>query len=76
MCKYDGMYTYFWICGKHVPELVNDVSVVKISRYGLARGTLLDECVLTFILLIITSALLKVVLNWTVVTYDIKLDGS
>jgi hypothetical protein len=46
--------------------LAKDMSVVHIVRCGLTCGTLSGECMLTFILLIITGDLFKIVSNWTV----------
>jgi hypothetical protein len=48
--------------------LANEVPDVHIFICGLTRGTLSDERVLVLILLIMTSDLLKMVSNWTVVT--------
>jgi hypothetical protein len=60
---------------EHIPGLLNlilflanDVSVVHVFRCGLTSGTLSDERVLSLILLIITGGLLKMVLNWAVLT--------
>jgi hypothetical protein len=61
---------------EHIPELsdlilflANDESVVHIVRCGLTHGTLSDEHVLALILLIMTGGLLKIVSNWTVLTF-------
>jgi hypothetical protein len=60
---------------EHIPGLpdlilflVNDVSVVHVVRCGLTCGTLSGERVLALILLILTGGLLKMVLNWMVLT--------
>ena len=47
---------------------LNDVSVVEVSRCGLARGTLLGEYVLALILRMMTGDLLKMVSNWAGLT--------
>ena len=47
---------------------MNVVSVVEISRCGLARGTTIGERLLALILRMMTSDLLKALSNWTVLT--------
>jgi hypothetical protein len=59
-----------------LPDLVlflaNDVSVVHIFRCRLTHGTPSDERVLALILLIMTGGLLKMVLDWAVLTSSAK----
>jgi len=45
------------------------VSVVGVSRYGLACGISLDERVIALILKTMIVGLLKAVLNWTVLAH-------
>ena len=62
-------------CYKHIPGLpdlilfwMNDVSVIRVSRYGITRGTLSGKHVLTLIWMIMTDGSFKIVSNWTVLT--------
>jgi hypothetical protein len=64
---------------EHIPGLpdlilflANDVSVVHVFRCGLKHGTLSSKRVLALILLIMTSGLLKMVLNWAVLRTGIR----
>ena len=61
---------------EHIPGLpdlmlfwANDVSVVRVFRCGLTHDMLSDERVLTFILMIMTGGLPKMVSNWSVLTW-------
>ena len=47
---------------------MNDVSVIEVSKCGLAHGTLLGEHVLALILRMMAGGLLKTVSNWVVLT--------
>jgi len=49
------------------------VSVIRVSRCEVTRGTLSGRHVLTLIWKIITSGSLKIVLNWAVLTTGIRL---
>ena len=71
----NGMCTRSWACDKHVPGLpdlilfwTNDVSVVRVFRFGLTRGMLLGERVLALIFMIMTGGLPKMMSNWAVLT--------
>ena len=44
------------------------MSVIHVSRYGLARGTLSGKHVLALIWMIMTDTLPKMVSNWAVLT--------
>ena len=46
----------------------DDVSVIRVSRWGITRGTLSSQHVLTYIWMIITDNSFKIVSNYTVVT--------
>ena len=46
----------------------DDVSVIRVSRWGITRGTLSSQHVLTSIWMIITDNSFKIVSNYTVVT--------
>ena len=63
---------------EHIPGLpelilfwVNDVSVIQVPRCGITRGTLSGKHVLTLIWMIMTGGLLKILLNWVVLTTGI-----
>ena len=47
---------------------MNDVSVIRVSRCEVTRGTLSDRHVLTLISKTMTGDLFKIVLNWAVLT--------
>ena len=47
---------------------MNDMSVVRVYRCGITRGTLSDQHVLIFIWMIMTDYSFKIVSNWTVLT--------
>ena len=47
---------------------MNDVSVICVSRCGIARGTLSGKHVLTLIWMIMTGSSFKIVSNWAVLT--------
>ena len=47
---------------------MNNVSVIEVSKCGLAHGTLLGEHVLALILRMMAGGLLKTVSNWVVLT--------
>ena len=60
---------------EHIPGLpdlilfwMNDVSVIRVSRCGITRGTLSGKHVLTLIWMIMTGGSFKIVSNWTVLT--------
>ena len=60
---------------EHIPGLpdlilfwMNDVSVVRVSRCGITRGTLFGKYVLTLSWMIMTDDSFKIVLNWAVLT--------
>ena len=62
---------------EHVPGLpdlilfwMNDVSVIRISRCGITRGTLSGKYVLTLIWMIMTGDSFKIVSNWAVLTQE------
>ena len=50
-----------------LPDLIlfwmNDVSVIRVSRYGITRVTLSGKHVLTLIWMIMTSGLFKIISN-------------
>jgi len=55
---------------EHIPGLpdlmlfwTDDVSIIRVSRYGITRGTLSDQHVLTLIWMIMTSGSFKIVSN-------------
>ena len=81
------MYSIVTVCAyadsgrmlEHIPGLpdlmlfwTDDVSVIRISRCGITRGTLSGKHVLTLIWKIITGDSFKIVLNWAVLTTDIR----
>jgi len=47
---------------------MNDVSVIRVSRCGITRGTFYGKHVLTLIWVIMTGGSFKIVLNWAVLT--------
>ena len=47
---------------------MNDVSVIRVSRCGITRGTLYGKHVLTLIWVIMTGGSFKIVSNWAVLT--------
>ena len=60
---------------EHIPGLpdlilfwINDVSVIRVSRRGITRGTLSGKHVLTLIWMIMTGDLFKIKSNWAVIT--------
>ena len=60
---------------EHIPGLpdlilfwMNDVSVIRVSRCGIARGTLSGKHVLILIWMIMTDRSFKIVLNCVVLT--------
>ena len=60
---------------EHIPGLpdlilfwMNDVSVIRVSRCGITRGTLSGKYVLTLIWMIMTGGSFKIVSNWAVLT--------
>ena len=59
-----------------LPDLIlfwmNDVSVIRVSRRGITRGTLSGKHVLTLIWMIMTGGLFKIVSNWAVLTTGIR----
>ena len=64
---------------EHIPGLpdlilfwMNDVSVIRVSRCGITRGTLFGKHVLTLIWMIMTGGSFKIVSNWAVLTTGIR----
>ena len=60
---------------EHIPGLpdlilfwMNDVSVIRVSRCGITRGTLSGKHVLTLIWMIMIGGSFKIVSNWAVLT--------
>ena len=51
---------------------MNDVSVIRVSRCGITRGTLSGKHVLTLIWMIMTGGSFKIVSNWAVLTQKIQ----
>src|SRR6185312_12187316 len=51
---------------------MNDVSVIRVSRCGITRGTLYGKHVLTLIWVIMTGGSFKIVSNWAVLTTGIR----
>jgi len=47
---------------------MNDVSVIRVSRCGITRGTFYGKHVLTLIWVIMTCGSFKIVSNWAVLT--------
>ena len=63
---------------EHIPGLpdlmlfwTDDVSVIRLSRYGITCGTLSGQHVLTFIWMIMTGGSFKIVSNWAVLTMSL-----
>ena len=65
---------------EHIPDLIlfwmNDVSVIRVSRCGITRGTISGKHVLTLIWMIMTDGLFKIVSNWAVLTTGIRAEVS
>ena len=63
-----------------LPDLIlfwmNDVSVICVSRCGIACGTLSGKHVLTLIWMIMTGGSFKIVSNWAVLTTGIRAEVS
>ena len=64
---------------EHIPGLpdlilfwMNDVSVIRVSRYGITRGTLSGKHVVTLIWMRMIGGSFKVVSNWAVLTMGIR----
>ena len=64
---------------EHIPGLpdlilfwMNDVSVIRVSRCGITRGTFYGKHVLTLIWVIMTGDSFKIVSNWAVLTTGIR----
>ena len=60
---------------EHIPGLpdlilfwMNDVSVIRVSRCGITRGTFYGKHVLTLIWVIMTGGSFKIVSIWAVLT--------
>jgi len=51
---------------------MNDVSVIRVSRCGITRGTFYGKHVLTLIWVIMTGDSFKIVSNWAVLTTGIR----
>ena len=55
-----------------LPNLIlfwmNDVSIIRVFRCGITRGTLSGQHVLTLIWMIMTGGSFKIVSNWAVLT--------
>ena len=49
---------------------MNDVSVIRVSRCGITRGTFYGKHVLTLIWVIMTGGSFKIVSNWAVLTVN------
>ena len=67
----------------HIPGLpdlilfwMNDVSVIRVSRCEITRGTLSGNHVLTLIWMIMTDGSFKIVSNWAVLTTGIRAEVS
>ena len=68
---------------EHIPGLpdlilfwMNDVSVVRVYRCGITRGTLSDKHVLTLIWMIMTDGSFKIVSNWAVLTTAVTIQAA
>ena len=68
---------------EHIPGLpdlilfwMNDVSVIRVSRCGITRGTFYGKHVLTLIWVIMTGGSFKIVSNWAVLTTGIRAEVS
>ena len=63
-----------------LPDLMlfwtDHVSVIRVSRCGITRGTLSGQHVLTFIWMIMTGGSFKIVSNWAVLTTGIRAEVS
>ena len=64
---------------EHIPGLpdlilfwMNDVSIIRVSRCGITRGTLPSKHVLTLIWMIMTDSSFKIVSNWAVLTHEVS----
>ena len=64
---------------EHIPGLpdlilfwMNDVSVIRVSRCGLTRGTFSGKHVLTLIWMRMAGDSFKIVSNWVVLTTGIR----
>ena len=55
---------------------MNDVSVVRVSRCGITRGTLSDKHALTLIWMIMTDGSFKIVSNWAVLTTAVTIQAA
>jgi len=59
-----------------LPDLIlfwmKDVSVIRVSRCGITRGTLFGKHVLTLVWIIMTGGSFKIALNWTVLTSAVE----
>ena len=63
---------------EHIPGLpdlilfwMNDVSVIRVSKCGITRGTHSDKHVLTLIWMMMTGGSFKIVSNWAVLTPEV-----
>ena len=63
-----------------LPDLIlfwmNNVSVIRVSRCGITRGTFYGKHVLTLIWVIMTGGSFKIVSNWAVLTTGIRAEVS
>ena len=64
---------------EHIPGLpdlmlfwTDDVSVIRVYRWGITRGTLSGQHVLASIWMIMTGGSFKIVSNWAVLTTGIR----
>ena len=55
---------------------MDDVSVIRVSRCGITRGTFYGKHVLTLIWVIMTGGSFKIVSNWVVLTTGIRAEVS
>ena len=55
---------------------MNDVSVIRVSRCGITRGTLYGKHVLTLIWVIMTGGSFKIVSNWAVLTQCVRAEAD
>src|SRR6185312_16311073 len=76
-------YADFGCMLEHIPGLpdlilfwMNDVSVIRVSRCGITRGTLSGKHVLTLIWIIMTGGSFKIILNWAVLTPQSTVDDA
>ena len=65
---------------EHIPGLpdlilfwMNDVSVIRVTRCGITRGTRSGKHVLTLIWMIMTGGSFKIISNWAVLTNTVCL---